>query len=236
MAISPGWFGCVTGLPSSSISFIQVLGIGTPMVPLNSVAVTGLQQTEGLPPEKPWPSQIGQPVFCNHSWATAPCTAAPPPSETLRLLQSTVPESGWLDSALNKVLTAGKLLKRCLDSSLSTAGRSRGLGIRMVLPPGRSDSIMFTVNAKMGYSGSAQTLGGCSPAGSFFIPVSCQSSDCSTLAITLRCSSTAPLLTPVVPPVYCSSAMSSGVMPGFFSVPRAPCATASLKRTAAGRW
>ena len=36
----------------------------------------------------------------------------------------------------------------------------------MSLPPVRMDSIMFTVNAKMWYSGSAQMLVGCSPAGS----------------------------------------------------------------------
>jgi len=39
-------------------------------------------------------------------------------------------------------------------------------------------------------------------------------SDCSTLAMTLRCSSTAPLETPVVPPVYCSTATSSALTSG----------------------
>ncbi|MNT66159.1 hypothetical protein D3C72_2042000 [compost metagenome] len=78
-------------------------------------------------------------------------------------------------------------------------------------------------------------LVGCSPAGTCFMTGLFQASDCSTLAITLRCSSTAPLLTPVVPPVYCSRAMSSGLMSGFLSVPRVPWATASLKRTAPGR-
>ena len=42
---------------------------------------------------------------------------------------------------------------------------SRGLGMRITLPPVRSDNIMPTVNAKMWYSGSAHTLVGCSPAG-----------------------------------------------------------------------
>ncbi|MDT4856972.1 hypothetical protein FQZ97_913790 [compost metagenome] len=76
---------------------------------------------------------------------------------------------------------------------------------------------------------------GCSPSGTRFITGSFQASDCSRLAITLRCSSTAPLLTPVVPPVYCSTAMSSGLMSGRLSVPRVPLAMASLKRTAWGR-
>ena len=73
----------------------------------------------------------------------------PPPTETFRFFQLTVPKSGWLASPLNSVLTAGKLWKVCFDSSFSTAGRSRGFGIRISLPPVRMDSIMFTVKAKM---------------------------------------------------------------------------------------
>ncbi|MNS34302.1 hypothetical protein D3C72_664260 [compost metagenome] len=62
-----------------------------------------------------------------------------------------------------------------------------------------------------------------------------QASDCSTLAITLRCRSTAPLDTPVVPPVYCSTATSSGPVATGLSEPPAPLSSASLKRTAPGR-
>ncbi|MNV38921.1 hypothetical protein D3C71_1304840 [compost metagenome] len=137
---------------------------------------------------------------------------------------------------MNSVLTAGKLWKRCLDSSASVALRSRGLGISSVLPPVRMDSIMFTVKAKIWYSGSAQTLVGCSPLGTLSMAGAFQASDCSTLAMTLRCSSTAPLLTPVVPPVYCSSAMSSGSSCGASKLAPAPLASASLKRTAPGSW
>ncbi len=71
---------------------------------------------------------------------------------------------------------------------------------------------MPTVKAKMWYSGSAQTVVICSLAGTFFMTGSFQACDCSTLATTLRCSSTAPLETPVVPPVYCSTATSSGLI------------------------
>ena len=60
-------------------------------------------------------------------------------------------------------------------------------------------------------------------------------SDCKALAITLRCNSTAPLDTPVVPPVYCNTATSSGLISGRLSVPRVPRAIASLKRTAWGK-
>ena len=52
MAISPVWpWG--TSWPSSSRIFIQVLGIGTPMVPVNSVLVVGLQLAEGLVSDRP---------------------------------------------------------------------------------------------------------------------------------------------------------------------------------------
>ena len=79
----------------------------------------------------------------------------------------------------------------------------------------RMDSIMFVLKPKMWYSGSAQTVTICSPAGIFFSAGWYQASACSRLATRLRCSSTAPLLTPVVPPVYCSTAMSSGPDLGF---------------------
>ena len=50
-----------------------------------------------------------------------------------------------------------------------------------------------------------------------------QASTCNTLATRLRCSSIAPLATPVVPPVYCRKAMSSG-----------PTATRRERQRAAG--
>ena len=53
MAISPGWPGCVTSRPSSSSSFRKVLGSGTPMLPVNSREVTGLQLTVGLVSDRP---------------------------------------------------------------------------------------------------------------------------------------------------------------------------------------
>src|SRR5258708_12951437 len=56
----------------------------------------------------------------------------------------------------------------------------------MVFPPVRMDSIMFTVKAKIWYSGSAQMLVGCSPAGTLPMAGRFQASDCSTLAMMLR--------------------------------------------------
>jgi hypothetical protein len=62
-----------------------------------------------------------------------------------------------------------------------------------------------------------------------------QTSLCRTLAITLRCNSTAPLETPVVPPVYCSTATSSPLIAGVLNGALVPWAMAALKRTAPGR-
>ena len=77
------------------------------------------------------------------------CTAMPPPTEIFSELQSTLSKSGWLASAMNSVLTAGKLWNLCCDSSLSIAGMSRGLGIRMLQPPMRMASIMLVLKPKM---------------------------------------------------------------------------------------
>ena len=73
----------------------------------------------------------------------------PPPTASTRWLQSTLLKAGWWAIALNSVFTAGKLWKRCLASSFSTAPMSRGFGIRMLQPPMCSDSIMFAVKPKM---------------------------------------------------------------------------------------
>ena len=73
----------------------------------------------------------------------------PPPTEITRPLQSTVPKSGWLAIALKSVLTAGKLWNFSPCSCLNTAGRSRGLAIRMLAPPIRMPSMMFVLKPKM---------------------------------------------------------------------------------------
>src|SRR5256885_6082433 len=72
-------------------------------------------------------------------------------------------------------------------------------------------------------------LVGCSPAGTLPMAGRFQASDCSTLAMMLLCSSTAPLLTPVVPPVYCSRAMSEACSCGAWKGERMPLDSASLR-------
>ncbi|MNN29810.1 hypothetical protein D3C81_1434270 [compost metagenome] len=61
-----------------------------------------------------------------------------------------------------------------------------------------------------------------------------QASDCNTFDTMFRCSSVAPFEIPVVPPVYCRKAMSSGPVSTGFSVMLAPSASTSLKRTQCG--
>ena len=97
------------------------------------------------------------------------------------------------------------------------------------------DSIMPTVNAKIWYSGKAHTLVGCSPAGTLAMAGSNQAAHCKVLATRLRLSSTAPLETPVVPPVYCNTATSSGWVLGGVKGTPAALANAALKGTASGR-
>ena len=53
MAISPDWPSSVTSLPLSSISFMSVLGTGTPIVPVYSLEVTGLHEAIGLVSDRP---------------------------------------------------------------------------------------------------------------------------------------------------------------------------------------
>ncbi len=57
---------------------------------------------------------------------------------------------------------------------------------------------------------------------------------CRVFATMFRCVSTAPLETPVVPPVYCRKATSSPDTSTGSSFSEAPFASASLKRTAPG--
>src|SRR5258708_29218477 len=92
---------------------------------------------------------MGQPVFCSHSWATALCTAMPPPTETFRCDQSTVLKSGWLARPLNSVLTAGKMGERRMASCSKVALWLRGFGGTMVFSPLRMDSSMVHLLAEI---------------------------------------------------------------------------------------
>ncbi len=80
---------------------------------------------------------IGQPVIANHFFATASCTAMPPPLETARPEKSSLAKSGLLTSALNSVLTAGNVLNRYLPISFTRPGMSRALGMSTHIPPSR---------------------------------------------------------------------------------------------------
>ena len=91
---------------------------------------------------------IGQPVMANHFFATASCTAMPPPLDTASPEKSSLAKSGLLTSALNSVLTAGNVLKRYLPISFTRPGMSRGLGMRMQTPPSRNARKATETSAK----------------------------------------------------------------------------------------
>ena len=76
----------------------------------------------------------------------------------------------------------------------------------MLRPPTAKKIIRFAVNAKMWYSGSAVSI---TSAPRLEDTASTSRGWPTTFASRLRCVSTAPLETPVVPPVYCSAAMLS---------------------------
>ncbi|CFP65660.1 Uncharacterised protein [Bordetella pertussis] len=81
------------------------------------------------------------------------------------------------------------------------------------------------------YSGSALMIVNCRPCRS--CSTGCATASvCSTLATRLPCDSMAPLGTPVVPPVYCSTARSSMPSAGGVNVARAPSRKASGRRCA----
>ena len=102
----------------------------------------------------------------------------------------------------------------------------------MLRPPSVRKHKRLAVNAKMWYSGKAVST----HSSSFFMNVPPMASICCTLCSKLLCVSMAPLLTPVVPPVYCSTARVSRLMrchsvaAGVFAKVSRPKAKAVLSR------
>ena len=140
--------------------------------------------------------------------------AAAPPCrrrrEIIRWLQSTLSKSGWLAIALNSVFTAGKLWKRWPASSFSTRRDVARVGDQDVAAAHAHGQHHVRVEAEDVIQRQRADGDDLLAGGIFFSAGWYQASACRMLATRLRCSSTAPLLTPVVPPVYCSTAMSSG--------------------------
>ncbi|MNT96670.1 hypothetical protein D3C72_2388230 [compost metagenome] len=73
----------------------------------------------------------------------------PPPKVSISEEKSSFWNSALFISALNSVLRPGKMLVLYLPSSLTKPGMSRGLGIRMLLPPVARPISEFTVSAKI---------------------------------------------------------------------------------------
>ena len=115
----------------------------------------------------------------------------------------------------------------CFFSSLTKAGKSRGLVMRTLVQPSRRKTMQFPVSAKIWYSGSAVIAVPCVSRGQ---AGSVQAVDCRVFATMLPWLSIAPFETPVVPPVYCRKARSSWPRSICCSAWRAPAASTSRKR------
>ncbi len=179
----------------------------------------------------PQPWQMWRPVSAFQRFETAPCTAMPPPSAIFNELKSSRSKPGVFSSVLNSVLTPVMNVKRTFDISSTKAGMSRGFVIRTFWPPTYVNTRQFVVRAKMWYSGSAVMTTASAP---ICFSSGIQFTICNVFAIRLRCVSTAPFETPVVPPVYCRKATSCGASSTGRRVSAAPALNASLKCTAPG--
>ena len=170
------------------------------------------------------------PVTCFQVSATAFCTAIPPPRLTRSRLKSSRSKPGVCSSALKSVFTPLKNVKPCCASSRTKPAKSRGLAISRLQPPVFMKNSAW-LSAKMWYSGSAPTIVPLpDPASSG----ANHASSCITFATMLRCVSTAPFDTPVVPPVYCRNAMSSCVSCTGARFSYRPLLIASANRIASG--
>ncbi len=155
----------------------------------------------------PQPCATVLPVTSFQRAATTGCTAMPPARSTRRALKSTDANPGVCSKALNSVLTPLMKLNLYFLSSATNAGKSRGFVISTLRAPSGRKARQLLVSAKMWYSGSAVITMRPPPAWSAGL---IHASACSRFATMLRWVSMAALATPVVPPVYCRKAMSSG--------------------------
>ncbi len=122
--------------------------MGNPIEPLKSTPM-GLMQAAGDVSVNPHACVRILPVTFFQRAATTACTAIPPPSEMRNALKSTDSKPGVCSSALNSVFTP--LMKKNLYflSSATKAGKSRGLVIRMLCAPRRTNSRQLAVSEKM---------------------------------------------------------------------------------------
>jgi len=189
---------------------ISVFGTGRPMVPVNlSVSVRWrwppARSPTGRSPRRSGSRRL-QPAL-----ATASCTAMPPPRTGSGARSRACGTPRCSAQAVNSVFTAGKTWNLYLASSLTKPGMSRGLGSSTHWPPMRID-IHRAYRQREDVIQRQRGDGDRCLAGFQLRQrrAGYQASDCSMLAMMFRCSSVAPLLRPVVPPVYCRKATSRG--------------------------
>ena len=169
------------------------------------------------------------PVTSFQRLATDSCTAMPPPSVIFRALKSIVVEAGCVQQSVEQRVDAGDEGERILLQLRDHGGEVARVDDQHVLPAQareqqavrRQREDVIQRNRRDQRAGSRGNDG----------PI--QASACRMLAHMLPCVSMAPFATPVVPPVYCRKARSSGRdrRPDRARV-FAPSATAGLKSAA----
>src|ERR1700736_1269532 len=192
--------------PASSRMETSVEDTGRPTDPLNGSPM-GLAVTMGDVSVNPQPWATLLPVASFQRFATADCSAIPPAKVARKALKSTLSKPGVCSNALNSVFTPLIKLNLYFFNSATNPGKSRGFVIKTLRAPKGMNARQLLVSAKMWYSGSAVMTIRPAPACS---AGRIHTKDCSRFATMLRWVSTAALATPVVPPVYCRKAMSSG--------------------------
>ena len=166
------------------------------MQPIFLVPSIGLTWVGEQVSVRPYPSTSLPPEIRSKVTWTSSGRGAAPLVQYLIDLRSYLGRSLKLLMAAYIVGTPQKIVGRCLSAAFITAGRSRGLGTRIIAAPRCTPMFMTQVIPKLWKSGSAPI----STSRPGFLSGN-QASVIAACAIRLRCVSMAPLETPVVPPV-----------------------------------
>ena len=198
MISSPSSPGATSVVPvSMSTTFASVSATGTPTLPILRLPLSGLTVATGEVSLMPKPSTILEPVSFSNFCITSSGRGAEPEKQYRTLETSCLAMSGKLLSPLKSAGTPGNRVMRCLETALTTEGRSRGFGRSTMQAPAHRPQPMQTLMPKTWNRGRAV-----SSTSSPYFTSGNQASICCTFTERLRWVSIAPLLGPVVPPVY----------------------------------
>src|SRR4030042_1275573 len=203
---------------SRSTILASMSGRGMPMLPSTFLPYIGLQWVATAVSVSPYPSTSLPPVNSSKVCLTERGRGADPLMHALMDFTSYLAMSGWELMALYIVGTPMNKVGLYLLMALSRASMSLGLTMKIKGAAIVTAQAMVVTIPKIWKRGMAAR--GLSPG---ILTSGSQAEHCCTLATTLRCRMTAALGTPVVPPVYWKSDMSSlltdtwGSSAGYFS-------------------